>query len=81
MEEFPEIQKLIQQAIRIDIETAASEQRKMEASLSEETSQPKEIDKTYVEWTDDEKIVWPFEDEYWRDELGTYELSLGKSCR
>jgi len=80
-QEKTQIQKLVQQAIRIDIETAASEQRKMEASLSEEQSQPKEIDKTYVEWTDDEKIVWPFEDEYWRDELGTYELSLGKSCR
>ena len=80
-QEKRQIKKLIQEAIRIDIETAASEQARMEASLSEGDSQPKEIDKVYVEWTDDEKIVWPFEEEYWRDELGTYQLTLGKSCR
>jgi hypothetical protein len=80
-QEKNQIKKLIQQAIRIDIETNASEQAKMEASLSDTDSMPKEIDKTYVEWTDDEKLVWPFEEEYWRDELGTYQLTLGKSCR
>jgi len=80
-QEKRQIKKLIQEAIRIDIETAASEQAKMEASLTDTDSQPKEMDKVYVEWTDDEKIVWPFEEEYWRDELGTYQLTLGKSCR
>ena len=30
---------------------------------------------------DEEKIYWPYEDEYWRDELGTYEYTLSWGCR
>ena len=79
--EASQIKKLVRDAIRINIETAASEQAKMEASLSQSDSITKNRDKDVVEWTDEEKVVWPFEDEYWRDELGTYQLTLGKSCR
>jgi hypothetical protein len=31
--------------------------------------------------TDDEKHFWPYEGEYWRDELGTYEYTLTWGCR
>lgn len=79
--ETSQIKKLIREAIRINIETAASEQAKMEASLSQSESETKNRNKELVDWTDEEKIVWPFEDEYWRDELGTYQLTLEKSCR
>ena len=79
--ETSQIKKLIREAIRINIETAASEQAKMEASLSQSESETKNRNKDAVDWTDEEKIIWPFEDEYWRDELGTYQLTLGKSCR
>ena len=44
-------------------------------------SRPKEVEKEFVQWADDEKLVWLFEGEYWRDELGTYELTLAHSCR
>ena len=36
------------------------------------------------EWsaaTDDEKEFWPYQGEYWRDELGTYEYTLTWGCR
>ncbi len=36
------------------------------------------------EWTgavDDEKLYWPYQGEYWRDELGTYEYTLTWGCR
>ena len=75
------IKDLIQQAIRIDIETSRSEQERIESQLREVQSRPKEVDKEFVEWADDEKQVWGFEGEYWRDELGTYELTLAHSCR
>ena len=75
------IKSLIQQAIRIDIETAAAEQKRIELTLRNIDSRPKELEKDFVDWADDEKVVWPFEDEYWRDELGTYELTLARSCR
>ncbi len=75
------IKGLIQQAIRIDIETSRSEQERIESQLRQVQSRPKSIEKEFVEWADDEKLVWPFEGEYWRDELGTYELTLAHSCR
>lgn len=75
------IKELVQQAVRIGIETARSEQERIESKLRRVQTQPKSIEKTFVRWTDDEKIVWPFEGEYWRDELGTYELTLARSCR
>ena len=29
----------------------------------------------------DERVYWPYEGEYWRDELGTYEYTLTKGCK
>jgi len=75
------IKTLIQQAIRIDIETARAEQERIESTLRDVQSSPKDVEREFVEWADDEKLVWPFVDEYWRDELGTYEVALGHSCR
>ncbi len=81
IQERENIRSLIQQAVRIDIETARSEQERIESQLRAVQSRPKQTERTYVAWTDDEKLVWPFEGEYWRDELGTYELTLARSCR
>lgn len=79
--ERDQIKNLIQQAIRIDIETARAEQERIESTLRDVQSRPKDEEKEFTEWTDDEKLVWPFKDEYWRDELGTYQLTLAHSCR
>ena len=75
------IKDLIQQAIRIDIETSRSEQERIESQLRQVQSRPKRVENEFVEWADDEKLVWPFDGEYWRDELGTYELTLAHTCR
>ena len=75
------INELIQQALRINVETARSEQERIESRLRAVQQRPKRVENTFVEWTDDEKLVWPFEGEYWRDELGTYELTLSHTCR
>jgi len=29
---------------------------------------------------DEDEILWPFEGEYWRDELGSYRFQLGQKC-
>jgi hypothetical protein len=26
-------------------------------------------------------VLWPFQGEYWRDELGSYRFQLGERCR
>lgn len=75
------IETLIRQSIRIDIETARAEQDRIESKLRDVKTAPKVIERPYVGWADDEKYVWPFTGEYWRDELGTYEVTLEHSCR
>lgn len=75
------VKTLVSQALRVQVETAKAEESRLEASLSRRDQRPKDAAQTIVNWTDDEKLVWPFEGEYWRDELGTYELTLARSCR
>ncbi len=75
------IRTLIEQSIRIDIETSRAEQERIESKLRDVQSSPAEHHNEFIEWTDDEKLVWPFNGEYWRDELGTYELTLANTCR
>jgi tetratricopeptide (TPR) repeat protein len=75
------IRLLIEQAIRIDIETSRAEQERIESKLREVQSNPAYRENEFIEWTDDEKLVWPFQGEYWRDELGTYELTLANTCK
>ena len=29
----------------------------------------------------DDELYWPYEGEYWRDELGTYQYTLTKGCK
>lgn len=79
-QERDEIKTLIEQAIRIDVETSRAQIDRMEAQLQSVETRPKETEREYIDWTDDEKLVWAFEGEYWRDELGTYELTLTQSC-
>lgn len=75
------IKLLVQQSVRIDIETSRAEQERIEQTLQGIQSSPADRDKEFVEWTNDEREVWPFSGEYWRDELGTYQLTLAHSCQ
>jgi hypothetical protein len=75
------MKRLVAQALRVRVETAKAEEGRLEATLSRRDQRPKTMEKPAALWTDDEKLVWPFEGEYWRDELGTYELTLARSCR
>lgn len=79
--EAGEVKTLVAQALRVQVETARAEEGRLEASLSRRDQRPKQMAKDVIGYTDDEKLVWPFEGEYWRDELGTYELTLARSCR
>ena len=65
----------------IDIETSHAEQERIEATLQKIQSSPALREKEFTEWTDDEKIVWPFTGEYWRDELGYYRVKIANKCQ
>ncbi len=75
------VKELVSQALRVKVETARAEAGRLQASLSRREQRPRSLTREEASWTDDEKLVWPFEGEYWRDELGTYELTLARTCR
>ena len=72
---------LLGQALRVKLEVARSEREGIERGIRGEKSTDDKIvpavPRTVV---DDEHHYWPYEGEYWRDELGTYELDFSM-CR
>ena len=77
--ELYELRSLLAQALRIKIEVARSEREVLERRLS--GGQGDEVIPAQARTVvDDEHLYWPYEGEYWRDELGTYELDFSM-CR
>jgi hypothetical protein len=73
--------ELLSQGLRIQFETTTKEKEFLESSLNG-NGKVKEL-KKYRDTTavaDDEEY-WPYEGEYWRDELGTYQYTLTKGCK
>ena len=78
--ELAALKTLLANGLRIRFETTTKEKEFLEAQLRE--GGKREIVKNYkysVAVADDE-LYWPFEGEYWRDELGTYQYTLTKGC-
>jgi tetratricopeptide (TPR) repeat protein len=78
-QELYALKGLLGQALRIKLEVARSEREMIEAKMQGKSSDevvPAQA-RTVV---DDEHVYWPYEGEYWRDELGTYQLDFSM-CR
>jgi hypothetical protein len=71
-----ELRELLGQALRLDFEIAGREKELAEEPAA--APQPK-VRKPRTEVEDDEEL-WPFQGEYWRDELGSYRFKLGDRC-
>ena len=67
--------------VRIQFEIGKMEKETLEASMSNQSQTVNLNDYNFTTATDDERLFWPFEGEYWRDELGTYQYTLTKGCR
>ena len=73
--------ELLQQALRIKIEVAAKERQFLQSAL-ERGGQVDVVRKyKYSVAVSDEHLYWPYEGEFWRDELGTYAYTLTKGCK
>ncbi|NOZ85022.1 MAG: adventurous gliding motility protein GltC [Deltaproteobacteria bacterium] len=75
-----QLRDLINQAMRIQLETTLGEKETLEKEM-QGMKPPKPISE--FEWTsdvDDEHLYWPWEGEYWRDELGTYVYAITRRC-
>lgn len=75
--ERAELRELLGQGLRLSYEIAGREKELAEAPPQAAVSQPKRE----VQQLDDDEELWPFQGEYWRDELGSYRFRLGARCR
>ncbi len=78
--ELYQLKSLLAQALRVKIEIARSERESLERKMRNEADSDELIPATARTVVDDEHVYWPYEGEYWRDELGTYELDF-TMCR
>lgn len=74
------LKSLLAQALRVKIEVARAEREAIEAKMRGEAAQDEIVAAVPRVVVDDEHLYWPYEGEYWRDELGTYELDFSM-CR
>ena len=73
--------ELLSQGLRIKFETTTKEKEFLQSALTN-GKQQEELGKVRERrLVADDEEGWPYEGEYWRDELGTYEYTLSKSCK
>jgi len=76
-----ELAELISQIRKVKFETANAEIGQITNKLRDEQYRPKDVrgidDLTK---TDEEHVYWPFEGEYWKDELGSYVYTVKVKC-
>jgi tetratricopeptide (TPR) repeat protein len=75
------LRDLLQQALRIKIEVARNEREALELALSRGERVDVVRKYRYSVAVSDEHLYWPYDGEFWRDELGTYTYTLTKGCR
>ncbi len=75
------LRELLQQALRIKIEVARNEREALETALKHGGQVDVLRDYRYSVAVSDEHLYWPYDGEFWRDELGTYTYTLTKGCR
>lgn len=78
--ELVDLKQFLANGERIKFETTTKEKEFLEEQLREggRTSILKRYH--YSVAVDDTELYWPFEGEYWRDELGTYQYTMTKGC-
>lgn len=75
-----ELRELIQQALRIQLEIETAKKTLLESKLRGEDFSVKLLNKKYSAATEETELYWPFDGEYWRDELGTYHYTMMRGC-
>ena len=78
--ELAELKRLLTNGLRIKFETTTKEKEFLEDQLRAGGRQEIIKKYRYSVSVSDEQLYWPYEGEYWRDELGTYQYTLTKGC-
>jgi hypothetical protein len=77
-----ELSQLIKRVIKIEYEILAGQKGELEEEVKQEqqvihTGGVHRADEIRA---DDEHVIWPFNGEYWRDELGYYRVKIINKC-
>ncbi len=75
--ERSDLRELLGQSLRLSYEISGRE-KELAASNEPAAMAPPRRERPTVE---EDEVLWPFEGEYWRDELGTYRYHLGQRCK
>jgi hypothetical protein len=70
-----ELRELLGQSLRLSYEISGREKDQ----AAQETARAKARSDKPAD-IDDDEVMWPFQGEYWRDELGSYRFTLGTRC-
>ncbi len=79
--ELRELANLNYRALAIKAEIASREKETLQAALEKGESVTVVKRYRYSTAVDDEHVYWPYEGEFWRDELGSYEYTLTRGCK
>jgi hypothetical protein len=78
--ELVELKTFSSNALRIRVDTVEKEKTYLEKQLSEGGARDVIRKYQYSVAVPDDYLYWPYVNEYWRDELGTYRYTLTKGC-
>ena len=75
--ERSDLRELLGQSMRLAFELSGRE-KELATSNEPAAVAPAQRERPSI---DEDEVLWPFEGEYWRDELGTYRYHLGQRCK
>ena len=78
--ELNSLKRLLANGLRIKFETSTKEKEFLEQQLLVNGQSAMTRNYRYSVAVPDDELYWPYEGEYWRDELGTYQYTLTKGC-
>ncbi len=79
-QEQAELRTLLGNGERIKFETTTKEKEFLEEQLQAGGRRAIIKKYKYSVAVNDDQLYWPFQGEFWRDELGTYQYTLTKGC-
>jgi hypothetical protein len=75
-----ELNEHLRDGAKILIDITAAQRNQLEASIaSAQVTDVVERERNIVK-ADEEHVIWPFDGEYWRDELGSYRQNVKSKC-
>ncbi len=74
-----EMNEHLRDSAKILIDVTAAKRGQLEAAMANSQVSVKESERNIVK-PDEEHVIWPFDGEYWRDELGFYRQTITSKC-